>query len=450
MRVRILVAMFTVLVIMTAVVMYAASRTHAEAVERPIASTLNARATAVANAAAESPDLATMQRRLGEHVVNMSITTMDGRHLGDPLPANLNDTDYRYRIVQINGGGELEWATATLWVPADEMLADHYRLQRILVAVGLVAVVAAVLLTILVTDVALRPLDEMADRARRIGSGERGIRMGEAVGPPEIGKTAQAIDNMLDELEQSERKANEAEMDAVEAHSKMQSFLADAAHELKTPLAGIQAAAEALMHLPDDAPHEEREDLQFLLAREANRGGHLVTSLLEAAHVDAGVYLRPVPLEVMPLLHGEQRRLALARPLLDVQIEGAELTALVDRNGYTSVLRNLIENAATAAGPEGWTRIVCREVVQGGKTMVEVTVVDSGVGIAEADRERVFDRLVRLPNTSSSSKGSGLGLAIARGYARAMGGDVRHGEVPVGSEFPDRVGAVFVSRVPAA
>lgn len=449
MRVRILVAMCTVLLITTAVVMYAASRTHSDAVERLIAATLDARVAAVSNVAGESPDLATLQQRLGPHVVHMTITTMDGHHLGDPLPVSLNGTDYRYRIVHINGGGELTQATALLWVPADVVLEDQRRLVDILVMVGLVAVGVSLLLTILVTDVALRPLDEMADRARRIGSGERGIRMGEVIGPPEIEKTARAIDNMLDELEQSERKATEAEMDAVEAHAKMQALLADAAHELKTPLAGIQAAAEALMHLPEDAPPSEREDLEFLLGREANRGGHLVSSLLEAAHVDAGVHLRLQPLDVLPLLQSEQRRLALARPNLDFQFEGEALTALVDRNGYTSVLRNLIENAATAAGLDGWIRIVCREVLHDGTAMVEVTVMDSGPGIAEVDQGRVFDRLVRLPSTASSSKGSGLGLAIARGYARAMGGELAHGAHPVGT-LPGPVGAIFVARVPAA
>ncbi|MGD8214144.1 ATP-binding protein [Aestuariimicrobium sp. Y1814] len=454
MRARILVAMCTVLVITNALVMYAATRTHAAAIERPIAATLDARAENVVETAAESPDYATLAERLGQNIIQVSITTVDGRQLGVPLPPDLNSVDYRYRIVNIDGGGELHQATATLWVSADLVLAEHYRLQRILAVVGAAALIASVLLMILVTNAALRPLDEMADRARRIGSGERGIRMGETPGPPEVMKTVEAIDTMLDKLEQSEARAMSAEMDAVEAHAQMQTFLADAAHELKTPLAGIQAAAEALMHLPDDAPSSEREDLEYLLAREANRGGHLVTSLLEAAHVDAGLRLRPVELDVMPLLEAERRRVELARPALDVQVSGDDLTVLGDRNGYTSVLRNLIENAATAAtvaGTPAWVRVLCREGEgDAGHPMVEVYVMDSGPGIPEQDRERVFDRLVRLPSTASSTKGSGLGLAIARGYARAMGGDVRHAEVPEGVELPGPVGAVFLAWAPLA
>lgn len=452
MRARILVAMFSVLLVTTALVMYAASRTHAEALERPTTATLEVRAQAVAQAAAEAPDYATLQDRLGQSLLQVSITTVDGHTLGAPLPADLNSTDYRYHIVPIDGGGDLRQATATVWVSADQINAERQRLRLILVAVGLAALVASVLLTILVTNVALRPLDEMADRARRIGSGERGIRMGDATGPPEIEKTAHAIDIMLDELTQSERKATEAEMDAVEAHARMQTFLADAAHELKTPLAGIQAAAEALLHLPDDAAPGEREDLEFLLAREANRGGHLVTSLLEAAHVESGVRARPVPLEVVPLLASEEHRMELAHPALDLRVVGDEVTVLGDRNGYTSVLRNLIENAATAAGPTGWIRILCREhqAEDDPAPMAEVFVLDSGPGIPEGDRERVFDRLVRLPSTASSTKGSGLGLAIARGHARVMGGDVRHAETPAGVDLPGPVGAVFLARVPLA
>lgn len=204
------------------------------------------------------------------------------------------------------------------------------------------------------------------------------------------------------------------------------------------------------MHLPENAPGQEREELEFLLGREASRGGQLVSSLLEAAHVEVGGQVDPVPLAVMFLLQAERRRLRLAQPQLDVQIEGDHVTAMADRHGYVSVLRNLIENASTAAGPQGWVRIVCREVSGDGRPMVEVTVMDSGSGIPVDDRERVFDRLVRLPSTASSRRGSGLGLAIARGYARAMGGDVVHGSVAPGVELPGPVGAVFVARVPAA
>lgn len=243
-----------------------------------------------------------------------------------------------------------------------------------------------------------------------------------------------------------------SEMSAVEAHTRMRSFLADAAHELKTPLAGIQAAAEALMHVPDDAPPEERDDLEFLLAREANRGGHLVSSLLEAAHVDSGVFLRTAPVDVMPLLLAEQQRLSLSRPNLDFEIIGPALTVRADKNGYTSVLRNLVENAATAAGSNGWIRVVCRQVLAADDQtqMVEVEVIDSGPGVPQADRERVFDRLVRLASTASSTKGSGLGLAIARGYARAMNGDVRYATEPSVEGLPGEPGAIFIASVPLA
>lgn len=415
MRTRIVAAISVVLLVTTSLVIHTASRAHARAVERSTAATLDARAATVASVATDSADLANLQQRLGPHTTSLSITTADGRQLGAPLPDPLDSADHRYRVILLEGSGDLDGATATLWMPADLVMADHDRLQRSLVLVGLAAVAASVLVTMLVTDAALRP-----------------------------------VDRMLDELERSERKATEAEAYAVAAHTRIQAFLADAAHELKTPLAGIQAAAEALVHLPENAPGQEREELEFLLGREASRGGQLVSSLLEAAHVEVGGQVDPVPLAVMPLLQAERRRLRLAQPQLDVQIEGDHVTAMADRHGYVSVLRNLIENASTAAGPQGWVRIVCREVSGDGRPMVEVTVMDSGSGIPVDDRERVFDRLVRLPSTASSRRGSGLGLAIARGYARAMGGDVVHGSVAHGVELPGPVGAVFVARVPAA
>ena len=121
---------------------------------------------------------------------------------------------------------------------------------------------------------------------RPITEGNRGRRLSPTRTDTEIGQTARAFDEMLDELEGAETRARQAE-------ERTRAFLADAAHELRTPITGVQAAAETLLHHGDALPAADREHLQALLVREAQRAGTLISDLLAAARLDAGVELRP-------------------------------------------------------------------------------------------------------------------------------------------------------------
>lgn len=379
--------------------------------------------------ALQEPDLSVIGQKPPQH----------SRSVSDVLPGN-NFSGY----------------VVTVWESTDPMTSARHSLDASLLLVGLIGIVGASVLTVAVTDVALKPLEVMANRANRIAEGERGIRMAAPNETTEVGRTANAIDEMLDELEGAEIRARTAERKARVAADQMQGFLSDAAHELKTPMAGIQAAAESLIQLPEEEA-EEREQLAFLLAREANRGGHLVNSLLEAARVDAGPALRLETLDLADLALAEQRRLSLVYPRLEVIVQGPNLIVNADRQGITSVLRNLVDNAGRAAAPEGWLLIdlAVREApgTPTGRLAV-VDVIDSGTGIALEDQERVFDRLVRLASTASTTKGSGLGLPIARGYARAHGGDLVYQndpdvQIPPDEDgLPRRMGACFEVTVP--
>ncbi|MEL4356397.1 HAMP domain-containing sensor histidine kinase [Luteococcus sp. H101] len=379
------------------------------------------------------------------------VRTADGKIVGDPRPPE------RTRYVTdfpLNAHGSLRGVEVTVWESTDSVVGARRSLDASLLLVGVLGIVGASLLTVVITDVALKPLEVMADRANRIKEGERGIRMAAPHETSEVGRTAAAIDGMLDELEGAEIRARAAEAQARASTEQMQGFLSDAAHELKTPMAGIQAAAESLIQLPEDAT-EEREQLAFLLGREANRGGHLVNSLLEAARVDAGPRLSLEVLDLGDLALAEQRRMSLVHPKLEVLVQGANQLVRADRQAMTSVLRNLVDNAARAAGPEGWIVIDLGTGQRNGTEMAVLRVVDSGPGIPEEDRERVFDRLVRLSSTATTTKGSGLGLPIARGYARAHGGEVVYvadaaGLPPHEDGEPRQPGACFEVSLPLA
>jgi len=427
-RARVLGAMFVVLfvnlltvgIIVDALFMNRQSQALDDSLDRSASYVLDKARTAT-DAEALMADVEPTIRFGGSDDVFVEITLADGRTLGHPP-----DQDAR-TVVEILDTTQpaLQDATVEVWTTTAELNGTRRSLDTTLMIVGIIGLAGASLLTIAITDVALKPLQTMVERANRIADGERGLRMASPVTTTEVGATAAAIDEMLDALEGAEIRARSAEEQARASAEQTKSFLSDAAHELKTPLAGIKAAAESIIQLPEDAV-EEREQLSYLLAREAHRGGELVNSLLEAARVDAGPELRPETLDLADLASAEGRRMSLTMPRLRFLVRGPDLLVKGDRQGITSVLRNLVDNAARAAGPEGTVVVDLSSRVDpiAEQEMAVVRVVDSGPGIALDDRERVFDRLVRLAATASTTKGSGLGLPIARGYARAHGGDV--------------------------
>jgi two-component system OmpR family sensor kinase len=126
-------------------------------------------------------------------------------------------------------------------------------------------------------------------------------------------------------------------------------------------------------------------------------------------------------------------RVRLLHPETVVTMSGPEVIARADAARVSGILRNVIDNAVRAAGPEGKVHLAVRELDQ----FAIAEIWDSGPGVPPSQRERIFERLVRLDHgRAGDAGGSGLGLAIARGYARAHGGDLT-------CEDPRGSGAMF-------
>lgn len=276
-----------------------------------------------------------------------------------------------------------------------------------------VLVLAAGAVTLVVRR-SLRPLDRVSEVARAIGAGERGRRLRPTRADTEIGRVATALDDMLDDVVGAEQTAREAEQ-------RLRAFLSDAAHELRTPVAGIRAAADTLVRADLDGP--ERELLAAHVAREAGRASRLVDDLLMMARVDRGLELQRVEVDLRTLVDAEARRVPLVHPSVRLRTTSPEgaVFARVDVDRLAQVVANLVENAARATGGTG--RIDLALEVRAHRAVI--TVTDDGPGVPAAERERIFDRLVRLDAARASAAGVGLGLPIARGIARAHGGDVR-------------------------
>jgi two-component system OmpR family sensor kinase len=202
------------------------------------------------------------------------------------------------------------------------------------------------------------------------------------------------------------------------AEERMRRFPADASHELRTPIAAAQASAETLLRTSPD--HAAREELVLRILHETHRAGRLVSDLLAITRLEQGTPLAREPFDIVPLAAAAVDQARELAPRLKVQLEAPERSQLLgDPLRITQILDNLLSNArqATPAGRDITVRITHQAA------HVDVEVIDSGPGIAPADRERIFERFTRLPGSyPGQPDGNGLGLAIARGIAVAHKG----------------------------
>jgi two-component system, OmpR family, sensor kinase len=224
------------------------------------------------------------------------------------------------------------------------------------------------------------------------------------------------------------------------AEERMRRFLADASHELRTPIASVQASAETLMRTNPGAAARER--LVLAILRETHRAGRLVDDLLAITRLEQGIGLATEPFDLVPLAAAAVDQAGELAPAVTIRLHAPEHSQLLgDPLRIAQILDNLLTNArhATAGGGLITVRLTNQAA------HVEVEVIDSGAGIPPADRERIFERFTRLAGAYPGEPGgNGLGLPIARGIARAHQGTL----VCTGPDGAAGRGARFVLRLP--
>jgi two-component system OmpR family sensor kinase len=221
----------------------------------------------------------------------------------------------------------------------------------------------------------------------------------------------------------SEARASEA---------AMRTFLADASHELRTPVAALQATAERLLR--DQPARPARDAIEAQLARDSGRLGHLIDDLLNLARLDARERPHREPVDLADLASAAVAATRTAEPTARVELVTAGPVPVTgDRDALLRAVRNLLDNAFAVADT------VVLEVTQtaNGPTM---SVTDNGPGVPADHRERIFEPFVRLPR--SPRNGTGLGLAIVRRTIESHGGTITCDPTPAG-------GARFTLRLPA-
>lgn len=333
-------------------------------------------------------DLAALRSTAGDDVlVTTAATTYD-----DEARVAVRATTYRGAPV-----------TVVATVPLAEVrgLLGALSVSLVVVVPLLTALLAWVIWVVL--GRALLPVEQMRSAAAQVarsgGSGSLPVRDAD----DELGALARTLNEMLDRLEGSA--------------ARQRTFTADAAHELRSPLAAVRATIDVALAHPDLYSTAE---LAADLEGEVLRMQALVDDLLLLARVGS----RPVEHAAIDLGRLAHDAVGAARKVdrIDVAMVGSG-NALGDAAAIGRVVRNLVDNALRHASTS------VRVTVDDGS----VTVEDDGSGVPASDRERVFERFVRLDEARErDAGGSGLGLAIAREVAREQGGDVTLAQAALG------------------
>jgi two-component system OmpR family sensor kinase len=323
-------------------------------------------------------------------------------------------------------------ATTTATLSTSEAFVDS-AVNRLIVTelVGAAAVLlAATVLTLLASRSALRPLRHVAAVAQRIAAGERRQRLHPRRPDTELGQMAASFDAMVDSLEDVVAQAKQSE-------AAMRRFLADASHELRTPIAALQATIETLLR--EQPPRPRRDHLEAEVVRGTQRLGRLLDDLLNLARLEANEPLRSEKVDLVKLgeaLVAETRSRTPAR--ISIAHDGPAVV-IGDPDALARALRNLIDNAVSAGGDDGRIRVELHR----SRARVRATVSDDGPGVPPDARERIFQGFVRLDG--SAGTGTGLGLAIARAIAHQHRGSVTCEDCDTGARFTLELAAADIT-----
>ena len=327
---------------------------------------------------------------------------------GDPALGTETTTalDGPYRVAALAASSPSGPVTVYVASPTASLSASTTELGAALAfgvpaMVGLLALVGWWLL-----GRALRPVETMRRQAAGIPATDLKRRLDVPDSDDELARLAATFNDLLGRI-------------GIAADQQRQ-FIADAAHELRTPLAALRARLEIdLRHAPSASTHAGTVQTKHQALQQVTRLTDLVNDLLELARLDADPQLHARPVDFDDLVW------AAAREARDLGPPGIDTTGIspVRVLGDAAALRRLVSNLVSNARRHAHQTVTLRLSVDG--PTATLVVADDGPGIAAADRQRVFQRFVRLDaGRARDSGGSGLGLAIVADIAAAHNGRV--------------------------
>jgi heavy metal sensor kinase len=276
---------------------------------------------------------------------------------------------------------------------------------------------------LLIAHRALAPVTVMARQAGRIDGLTPGFRLTVANPHDEVGTLARAFNALLARVERT--------------LDDQRRFMADASHELRTPVSVLRTLTDVT--LGQERPSDEYREALVTVANQTRRLTRMVDDMFMLARADAGALTtEPTTFYLDELIAECVREIGvLAREKgVEVESEGErEVGFRGDERLLRQMLLNLLHNAVRHTPAGGRVDVILEATA----SAVEMKIVDTGCGIAPADRERVFERFVRLNGARGADGGAGLGLAITRSIAAVHGGTVTAEGAPGGSTLRVRL-----------
>ncbi|MDQ1404345.1 MAG: two-component system, OmpR family, sensor kinase [Actinomycetota bacterium] len=340
---------------------------------------------------------------------------------------------YRVSLTTLSGSSLLVVA-----LPLSDTFDTLHRLVFVELLVSLAVLGAAAALGFWLVRIGLRPLADIEASAATITAGDFDHRVARVDDSTEVGRLGKALNAMLATIATAFSKQQASEEAARRSEQRLRRFVADASHELRTPVAAVRAYAELYRRGADTRP----EDLARLLSRielEAARMGVLVDDLLLLTRLDEGRPLGREPVDLGAVVSEAVAAAQVVEPDRVLTLHGDGLIEVLgDRDRLRQVVDNLLGNVRSHT-PAGSPADISVRVNEG---RAQVEVADRGPGLPPDELGRVFERFYRADEgRSRDDGGTGLGLSIVSAIVASHGGRV-------GAAPRQGGGTVFIVELP--
>jgi two-component system OmpR family sensor kinase len=357
----------------------------------------------------------------------------------DPLPdvSDLPDTPEPFFLPSVDGTLEyravanslpegiisgLEELRLVRAAPLTDVDAASSELIRTLAIAGALVLVLGGAATWWTVERAMRPVEQMVETAEAIASGDLSRRVPDVEPGTELGRLGSSLNEMLSHIE-------DAVATEKEGQERLRRFIADASHELRTPVTAISGYAELRRKGGLRTPEDE-DRAWSRIESEGHRMGALVEDLLTLTRMGDSKPLHVSEVDIAEIARNAAEDHRVIDPEHPVTVDAPE-SVLIEADGdrIHQVITNLLSNVRVHTPPWTTVTIDITEDADG----VTVVVADNGVGFPEASLEHVFDRFYRAdPSRARRTGGSGLGLSIVEAIVIAHGGTVEASNVEGG------------------
>jgi two-component system OmpR family sensor kinase len=351
-----------------------------------------------------------------------SVSTLRGR-AGEPYTVPAVDGGSRYRVLTSPLADGRVVVRAQLLDDAEQVVED---LRAVIVLACLATVLGAALLVWLISRQTLKPLEDVIATADEVGDHSLSERVAVTSTAPDVVRLADALNVMLDRIEESFERRRRTE-------DRLRQFVSDASHELRTPLAAVIGFGELYQQYAEhDGPAggstPSRDEIVGRMLTEAGRMSELVDELLLLARTDEHQLTQTAEVDLAALVADAIASVQTTTATHEFVLSAERVRASCDPRAIRSVVDNLLVNVV-AHTPDGTTTEI---TVRSDGPDAVLTVADDGPGLTPAQTARAFDRFWRGAPDRGRPGGSGLGLAIVDAVARAHGGTARIEQAPQG------------------